>query len=131
MGHCIGVDPYYLYEKANAVGYHTEMIAASRRINDSMGKYIAGEVVKLMIAKEVEVKDSQLLLLGISFKENCADVRNTKVVDMFYELQSYGVNVTVVDPYACPKEVFDQYGILSVGSTPQQQFDAVVSFCGS
>ncbi len=89
-GHCIGVDPYYLAQKAQEFGYHPEIILAGRRMNDGMGKYVASEVVKLMVQNDIKVKGSKILVLGITFKENCPDVRNTKVVDVIYNLQSYG-----------------------------------------
>ena len=126
-GHCIGVDPYYLAQKAQEVGYHPEIILAGRRLNDGMGEYIASEVVKLMIKKDITVKAANLLLLGITFKENCTDVRNTRVVDIFRELQSYGINITVYDPWAKPQEVAHEYGITTTTELPQSQlFDTVI-----
>jgi UDP-N-acetyl-D-glucosamine/UDP-N-acetyl-D-galactosamine dehydrogenase len=108
-GHCIGVDPYYLAQKAQEVGYHPEIILAGRRLNDGMGEYIAHEVVKLMIRNEISVKSSRVLVLGITFKENCTDVRNTKVVDIVNELMSYGVDITIHDPWAKPEDVKHEY----------------------
>ena len=110
-GHCIGVDPYYLAQKAQEAGYHPEIILAGRRLNDSMGKYIAAEVVKLMIRNEIPVKSSKILLLGITFKENCPDIRNTKAIDIYHELISYGIEVEVYDPWASAVEVLHEYDI--------------------
>ena len=110
-GHCIGVDPYYLAQKAQEAGYHPEIILAGRRMNDSMGKYVAAEVVKLMIKNEVPVKNSKILMLGITFKENCPDIRNTKATDIYHELLSYGIDVDIYDPWASPEEVKHEYGI--------------------
>ena len=110
-GHCIGVDPYYLAQKAQEAGYHPEIILAGRRMNDSMGKYVASEVVKLMIKNEVPVKNSKILMLGITFKENCPDIRNTKATDIYHELVSYGIDVDIYDPWASPEEVLHEYGI--------------------
>ena len=110
-GHCIGVDPYYLAQKAQEAGYHPEIILAGRRMNDSMGKYVATEVVKLMIRNEIPVKSAKILLLGITFKENCPDIRNTKATDIYYELISYGIEVDIFDPWASPEEVKHEYGI--------------------
>ncbi len=110
-GHCIGVDPYYLAQKAQQAGYHPEIILAGRRMNDSMSKYVATEVVKLMIRNEIQVKNSKILMLGITFKENCPDIRNTKATDIYHELVSYGIAVDVYDPWASPQEVQREYGI--------------------
>lgn len=110
-GHCIGVDPYYLAQKAQEVGYHPEIILAGRRLNDSMGKYVAQETVKLMMRKDIKVIDSKVLLLGITFKEDCPDVRNTRVIDIFHELKSFDIQVDVFDPWANPVEVKHEYGI--------------------
>jgi UDP-N-acetyl-D-galactosamine dehydrogenase len=104
-GHCIGVDPYYLAQKAQEMGYHPEIILAGRRLNDSMGEYVASQVVKLMIKKGVVVNGSQLLMLGITFKENCPDVRNTKIVDVISSLSEYGIEVSIYDPWANPAEL--------------------------
>ena len=110
-GHCIGVDPYYLAQKAQEAGYHPEIILAGRRMNDSMGKYVASEVVKLMIQNEIPVKNSKVLMLGITFKENCPDIRNTKATDIYHELISYGIDVDIFDPWASPEEVKHEYGL--------------------
>jgi len=125
-GHCIGVDPYYLAQKAQELGYHPEIILAGRRMNDSMGKYVASEVIKLMLQNELKVKGANILVLGITFKENCPDVRNTKVVDVVKELQSYGTNITIYDPLANPAEVEHVYGLKIINQLPEQKFDAVV-----
>ena len=109
-GHCIGVDPYYLAQKAEELGYHPEIILAGRRLNDGMGKYVAGEVVKLMVKKDIKVKGSKALVLGITFKEDCPDVRNTKVIDIVRELETYGIQVDIHDPWANEQEVQHEIG---------------------
>ena len=115
-GHCIGVDPYYLAQKAQEKGYHPEIILAGRRLNDSMGQYVASQVVKAMIKKDVKVNGAKVLNLGITFKENCPDVRNTKAVDVIKALQDYSLDVTTYDPWANPAEVMHEYGITSYNS---------------
>ena len=125
-GHCIGVDPYYLAQKAQEMGYHPEIILAGRRLNDSMGEYVASQVVKLMIKKGIAISGSNLLMLGITFKENCPDVRNTKIVDVIAALADYGINVTVFDPWANPSEVQHEYNLNTVKELPNTQFDAIV-----
>jgi len=125
-GHCIGVDPYYLAQKAQEFGYHPEIILAGRRLNDSMGEYVASEVVKLMIKKDVRVKDAKILILGVTFKENCPDVRNTKVVDVVSSLKEYGVDITIYDPWANEIEVKEEYDLTSVRELPNDKFDAIV-----
>lgn len=125
-GHCIGVDPYYLAQKAQEKGYHPEIILAGRRLNDSMGEYVASQVVKCMIKKGVTVNGANLLMLGITFKENCPDVRNTKIVDVISALEEYGITVTTYDPWANPTEVQHEYKIESTKEIPNQKFDAVV-----
>lgn len=125
-GHCIGVDPYYLAQKAQEVGYHPEIILAGRRLNDSMGEYVASQVVKLMIKKGVVVNGAKLLMLGITFKENCPDVRNTKIVDVISSLEDYGINVSIYDPWANPAEVKHEYGLTTTTECPDESFDAVV-----
>lgn len=110
-GHCIGVDPFYLAQKAQEVGYHPEIILAGRRLNDSMGKHVATEVIKLMMRKDLKVIDSKVLILGFTFKEDCPDVRNTRVIDIYNELKSYDMEVCVYDPWADPAEVKHEYGI--------------------
>jgi UDP-N-acetyl-D-galactosamine dehydrogenase len=125
-GHCIGVDPYYLAQKAQEFGYHPEIILAGRRVNDGMGKYVASQVAKLMIQRSIEVKGAAVLVLGITFKENCPDVRNTKAVDLVHELEDYGANVTIFDPHANPKEVNIEYNLHSSKVVPAEKFDAIV-----
>lgn len=133
-GHCIGVDPYYLAQKAQEHGYHPEIILAGRRLNDSMGEYVASQVVKCMIKKGIHVNGARLLMLGITFKENCPDVRNTKIVDVVAALKEYGIQVTIYDPWANPAEVMHEYQLvchpkLTDESLDQQagvKFDAIV-----
>lgn len=125
-GHCIGVDPYYLAQKAQELGYHPEIILAGRRLNDSMGEYVAIQVVKLMIKKGITVNGASLLMLGITFKENCPDVRNTKIVDVIAALADYGIQVTIFDPWANPDEVKREYGLETTVSLPSYKFDSVV-----
>ena len=125
-GHCIGVDPYYLAQKAQEVGYHPEIILAGRRLNDSMGKYVATEVVKLMLRKDLKVIQSKVLLLGFTFKEDCPDVRNTRVIDIYNELRNFDVNVEIYDPWANPKEVKRDYGIEILSSFPSDNYSALV-----
>tara|TARA_R110002020_G_scaffold475889_1_gene713711 strand:+ start:712 stop:1992 length:1281 start_codon:yes stop_codon:yes gene_type:complete len=125
-GHCIGVDPYYLAQKAQEYGYHPEIILAGRRMNDGMGKYVASEVVKLMVQNDIKVKGSNILNLGITFKENCPDVRNTKAVDVINNLRSYGANITTYDPWASQEEVNHEYGLHTTKELPNSKFDAIV-----
>ena len=125
-GHCIGVDPYYLAQKAQEYGYHPEIILAGRRMNDGMGKYVASEVVKLMVQNDIKVKGSHILSLGITFKENCPDVRNTKAVDVINNLKSYGAEITTYDPWASPDEVAHEYGLVTTKMLPNEKFDAIV-----
>jgi UDP-N-acetyl-D-galactosamine dehydrogenase len=125
-GHCIGVDPYYLAQKAQQVGYHPEIILAGRRLNDKMGHYVASEVVKLMIEKDKTIKGSRVLLLGITFKENCPDIRNTKVVDIYHELHTYGLEVDLHDPWADTEEVMDEYGIEILSDFPAKNGYAAI-----
>lgn len=125
-GHCIGVDPYYLAQKAQEYGYHPEIILAGRRLNDSMGEYVASEVIKKMIKQGIQIKGSNILVLGITFKENCPDVRNTKVVDVIRELKEYGTNITIYDPWANPEEVEHEYGLSIEKEYPKRKFDAIV-----
>lgn len=125
-GHCIGVDPYYLAQKAQEVGYHPEIILAGRRLNDSMGKYVATEVVKLMMRKDLKVIDSRVLLLGFTFKEDCPDVRNTRVIDIYNELRNFDIQVEVYDPWANSEEVMHEYGIEIFNQCPIGQYSAVI-----
>lgn len=125
-GHCIGVDPYYLAQRAQEFGYHPEIILAGRRLNDSMGEYVASQVVKLMIKKGISVNGANLLMLGITFKENCPDVRNTKIVDVIRSLKEYGITVTLYDPLANIEEVKKEYKLETINSVPKEKFDAIV-----
>ena len=125
-GHCIGVDPYYLAQKAQEVGYHPEIILAGRRLNDSMGKHVATEVVKLMMRKDLKVIDSKVLILGFTFKEDCPDVRNTRVIDIYHELRNFDINIDVYDPWANPEEVMHEYGITVVNELPKTQYSGAI-----
>ncbi len=125
-GHCIGVDPYYLTHKAQAIGYHPEMILAGRRINDNMGIYVAQQVAQLMIGRRIQVKDARILVMGLTFKENCPDIRNSKIVDVIRELQKYGAKVDVYDPWAVTEEARHEYGIRPVRRLKPGTYDAVV-----
>jgi UDP-N-acetyl-D-glucosamine/UDP-N-acetyl-D-galactosamine dehydrogenase len=124
-GHCIGVDPYYLTYKADSLGYHPQVILAGRRINDNMGVYIANNIIKLMAQSELPINKANVLVLGITFKENCPDIRNSKVVDVIRELQSFGTNIDIFDPQADAAEVKHEYG-LSLVSKPDKKYHAVV-----
>jgi UDP-N-acetyl-D-galactosamine dehydrogenase len=125
-GHCIGVDPYYLAQKAQEAGYHPEIILAGRRLNDSMGEYVASQVVKLMIKKGITVNKAKVLMLGITFKENCPDVRNTKIVDVIHALSDYGVEVSIYDPWANPAEVKHEYNLTMSNQLSDERFDAII-----
>ncbi|AJW64763.1 UDP-N-acetyl-D-glucosamine 6-dehydrogenase [Elizabethkingia miricola] len=125
-GHCIGVDPYYLAQRAQEYGYHPEIILAGRRLNDSMGEYVASEVVKLMIKKGIIINSARVLMLGITFKENCPDVRNTKIVDVISALKDYGIEVTIFDPWAEPNEVKHEYMLEMTNALPDEKFDALI-----
>jgi UDP-N-acetyl-D-galactosamine dehydrogenase len=128
-GHCIGVDPFYLAQKAQEAGYHPEIILAGRRLNDSMGKYVATEVIKLMMRKDLKVLDSKVLILGFTFKEDCPDVRNTRVIDIYNELKSFDIDVCVYDPWADPAEVLHEYGVevINGGTKPNlEDYSAII-----
>lgn len=125
-GHCIGVDPYYLTHKAQAMGYHPEVILAGRRINDNMGKYVATEVIKKMLMRKIHVAGSQVLILGFAFKENCSDFRNTRVIDIVRELQDYGANVDIHDPLISDEHVTAEYGIKLSHKLEDNNYDAVI-----
>lgn len=125
-GHCIGVDPYYLAQKAQEYGYHPEIILAGRRLNDSMGQYIGEQVIKEMIKQSIQIKDAEILILGVTFKENCPDVRNTKIVDVIKTMEDFGAKVSVYDPLADPYEVEQEYNVQITRVVPQQKFDAIV-----
>lgn len=126
-GHCIGVDPFYLAQKAQEVGYHPEIILAGRRLNDSMGGYVAQEVVKLMVKAGKPVKGSNALMLGITFKENCPDIRNTRALDIYHELKDYDINVDIFDPWADPQEVIHEYGVEIINKiTDPNKYNSIV-----
>lgn len=125
-GHCIGVDPYYLTHKAQAIGYNPEVILSGRRINDGMGEYVVSQLIKLMLKKRIHIKDSDVLIMGLTFKENCPDLRNTRVVDIVKELQSYGVNVHVYDPWIDPAEAMEEYGITTIDKAEVGCYDAIL-----
>lgn len=125
-GHCIGVDPYYLAQKAQENGYNPDLILASRRINDGMGEYLGLQIIKLMLKHDLKVKDSKILILGITFKENCPDIRNTKVVDLIKSLNEYKVKTTIYDPWAEPAEVEHEYALTTTQQIPTDKFDVVV-----
>lgn len=125
-GHCIGVDPYYLAQCAMRYGYNPEIILAGRRMNDGMGEYVADQVVKLMLKRGIQVLNAKVLLLGFTFKENCPDVRNTKVIDIVKTLQSYNTNVTIYDPWANPEIVRREYGVEVTNQLPSEKYDAVI-----
>lgn len=125
-GHCIGVDPYYLTHKAQSIGYHPEVILAGRRINDSMGSYVVSELVKAMLKKSIQVKGSRVLVLGLTFKENCPDIRNTKVVDILSELSEYGVNADIYDPWVDVAESMHEYKVTPIAQPEPGSYDAVI-----
>lgn len=126
-GHCIGVDPYYLAHKAQALGYHPQVILSGRRVNDNMGPFVAEKVLKLMIQKDHKIKGSNVLIMGITFKENCPDVRNTRVVDIYNELIQYGMNIDILDPWADIHEVEEEYGLKILNQIDEKQvYDALI-----
>jgi UDP-N-acetyl-D-galactosamine dehydrogenase len=124
-GHCIGVDPYYLTHKAQEVGYNPEIILAGRRLNDNMGMYVANQVLKLLIKKEHKIAGAKVLVLGITFKENCPDIRNSRVIDVIKELQEFGTDVSIYDPWADAEEVKREYGLDLLPSL-DSNYDAVI-----
>ena len=125
-GHCIGVDPYYLTHKAQAVGYNPEIILAGRRLNDNMGSYIVSQVIKLMLKKRLHINNANILIMGLTFKENCPDIRNTRVIDIINELNSYGANVDIYDPWVDPKETQHEYGITPIEKPQANTYDAII-----
>ena len=129
-GHCIGVDPYYLTHKAQSIGYHPEVILAGRRINDSMGRYVVSELVKAMVKRRIHVAGAKVLVMGLTFKENCPDIRNTKVVDILAELKEYGVDADVFDPWVNVEEAQHEYGITPLSQPEQGAYDAVILAVG-
>jgi UDP-N-acetyl-D-galactosamine dehydrogenase len=129
-GHCIGVDPYYLTHKAQQIGYHPEMILAGRRLNDNMGQYVAHEVVKLLNLRKIHANGARALVMGLAFKENCPDLRNSKVVDVIQELKNYGMKVDVYDPWVDKKEAQHEYGLKPVSKPRDGAYDAIVMAVG-
>jgi UDP-N-acetyl-D-glucosamine/UDP-N-acetyl-D-galactosamine dehydrogenase len=125
-GHCIGVDPYYLTHKAQQVGYHPAMILAGRRLNDDMGKYVANRVIKLMIQRGIEMSAARILVMGLTFKENCPDLRNTRVIDIIEEFKDYGLTVEVIDPWVNADEAENEYGVTVVSSPKMADYDGIV-----
>jgi len=125
-GHCIGVDPYYLTYKAEEIGYHPQVILAGRRINDNMGGYVVGQLVKQMIRRRIQVENSNVLIMGLTFKENCPDLRNSKVIDSIKGLRSYNVNVDVYDPWVNPEAARHEYGIMPISEPESEKYDAIV-----
>lgn len=125
-GHCIGVDPYYLTHKAQSIGLHPEIILAARRLNDRMGEYVATQLVKEMVKKRIQVVGSKILIMGLSFKENCPDIRNTKIVDMVHALKEYDLDLDIYDPWVSPDEAKKEYGLTPVSHLKEGQYDAIV-----
>lgn len=125
-GHCIGVDPYYLAQKAQQCGYNPEIILAGRRMNDSMGEYVANETIKLMLKRGIQVLNSNIIIFGFTFKENCPDVRNTKVIDIYRTLKEYNINITIYDPWANAAAAKHEYGVKVVDELPKERFDAAI-----
>lgn len=125
-GHCIGVDPYYLVHKAETLGYHPQLIAAGRRVNDDMGHFVVGEIVKLMATKKVNIVDSKVLMMGLTFKENCPDLRNTRVVEMIDELKRYNADVDIYDPWVSKDEAMSEYGVAIIDKPEQNYYDAII-----
>ena len=129
-GHCIGVDPYYLTHKAESIGYRPEIILAGRRLNDNMSSYVVNKLVKEMSKRRILVGDAKILVMGIAFKENCSDIRNSKVVDIVLQLRDYGCEVSVYDPWVCSDDVESEYGIATIGNVEENSFDAIVIAVG-
>lgn len=125
-GHCIGVDPYYLTHKAQSMGYHPEIILAGRRLNDGMGAYVVTQLVKAMLKKRIQVEDAKVLILGLSFKENCPDIRNTRIIDIVNELKEYHTQIDVYDPWVDAAEAEHEYGISPVQALENGKYDAVI-----
>lgn len=125
-GHCIGVDPYYLTHKAQAIGYHPEIILAGRRLNDNMSMYVANQLIKSMNKKRIQIEDAKVLILGLTFKENCPDIRNTKIVDIISELKDFNMQVDVYDPWADAEETRHEYAIDLIAEPAQGSYDAII-----
>ena len=129
-GHCIGVDPYYLTHKAQSAGYHPEMILAGRRLNDNMGKIVVSRLVKEMVKKDIDVSKAKILVMGLTFKENCPDLRNTKVVDIIFELRGYGIDVDIMDPWCSPEEAESVYGFSVINKVKNNTYDGILIAVG-
>lgn len=129
-GHCIGVDPYYLTHKAQSVGYHPEMILAGRRLNDGMGEYVVSQLIKKMLKKRIHVEGANVLVMGLTFKENCPDLRNTKIVDIVSELKEYNINVDITDPWCLNEEAQHEYGLSLVENVQDNHYDAIILAVG-
>ncbi len=129
-GHCIGVDPYYLTHKAQSVGYHPEMILAGRRLNDGMGEYVVSQLIKKMLKKRIHVEGANVLVMGLTFKENCPDLRNTKIVDIVSELKEYNINVDITDPWCSNEEAKHEYGLSLVENVQDNNYDAIILAVG-
>ncbi len=129
-GHCIGVDPYYLTHKAQSIGYHPEVILAGRRLNDGMGRYVVSQLLKSMMKKGIPVKGAKVLVMGLAFKENCPDLRNTRVVDIVTELQDYNINVDVYDPWVDSNEAENEYRIAPVSILENGIYDGIILAVG-
>ena len=125
-GHCIGVDPYYLTHKAEEIGYHPQVILSGRRINDGMGAYVAGQLIKAMLAQYIQIRDAKVLICGLTFKENCPDLRNTRIIDVIGELKEYGIDVDVVDPWVDSEAAKAEYGLDLVNAPQRDSYDAVI-----
>ena len=125
-GHCIGVDPYYLTHKAKAIGYYPQIILAGRRLNDGMGAYVAAQLIKAMIKKSIQIEGARVLVMGLTFKENCPDLRNTRVVDIVSELKQYNIAVDVYDPWVSFAEAEQEYGIMPINKPGTSAYDAVI-----
>lgn len=129
-GHCIGVDPYYLTHKAQTVGYHPEMILAGRRLNDGMGEYVVSQLVKAMVKKRIQVEGAKVLVMGLTFKENCPDLRNTKVIDIVRELKEYNINVDILDPWCSSEEAVHEYGVSTLNNADKNSYDGIILAVG-
>jgi len=125
-GHCIGVDPYYLTHKAQSLGLHPEIILAARRLNDRMGEYVATQLIKEMVKQRIQVVGSKILVMGLSFKENCPDIRNTKIIDMVKALKEYDLDLDIYDPWVDPKEVEYEYGLAPISTLKNNEYDAIL-----
>ena len=125
-GHCIGVDPYYMIQKANEAGYHPEIMLASRRVNESMSEFVAHELIRMMVNKDIKIRDANILVLGVTFKENCPDLRNTKVVDIVNILREYDVNIDIYDPWVDNQELQKEYKVTTIDNIESKLYDAII-----